>query len=311
MQFMVTKRTDKAETKLADLVSEPISKLASVVPTESDEEKLQAPIKAITPAVIAKMKEKKEAKLRNATEMALVQKELTKLEQHNIRKGGRLLIIVEGRDACGKDSTIRRTTEKLSPREIRVVALGKPSDRECSDWYFKRYIAHLPAAGEIVFFNRSWYNRAGVEHVMNFCTKKQYQDFLSAAPVLEELLVNDGITVLKYYLDVSLAVQSKRLEDRKHDPMKHWKYSPVDDVAIKNWKAYSKARDVMLSKTSHAAAPWHIVRSDSKPLAHLNLMRDILSRIEYGGKKAPYLAPDPKIVFAFDVQCLKEKLLQN
>jgi polyphosphate kinase 2 len=246
-----------------------------------------------------------------ADQLAAMQTEFSKLEQHNIRTGGRLLIILEGRDASGKDGSIRSMTQQLSPRETHVVALAKPSDRELGEWYFKRYTAHLPGAGEIVFFNRSWYNRAGVEHVLGFCSKKQYQDFLLDAPVFERLLTHDGIHVLKYYLDVSLAEQTKRLKDRRCDPLKQWKRSPIDDVAVKNWAAYSKARDVMLTKTSHASAPWHIVRSDNKPLAHLNLMRDILSRVKYAGKKASHAAADPKIVFAWNAECEHGQLLQN
>jgi polyphosphate kinase 2 len=246
-----------------------------------------------------------------AAQLEAMQAEFSKLEQHNVRTGGRLLIILEGRDASGKDGSIKCMTQQLSPRETHVVALDKPSDRELGGWYFKRFTAHLPDAGEFVFFNRSWYNRAGVEHVLNFCSKKQYQDFLLDAPVFEKLLTDDGIQVLKYYLDVSLVEQTKRLKGRRHDPRKQWKRSPIDDVALKNWAAYSKARDVMLTKTSHASAPWYIVRSDNKPLAHLNLMCDILSRVKYAGKKTTHAAVDPKIVFAFDDHCLQDKLLQN
>jgi polyphosphate kinase len=245
------------------------------------------------------------------SELALIQTEFSKLERHNALTGGRLLIILEGRDASGKDGSIKCMTQQLSPRETRVVALDKPSDRERGEWYFKRYTAHLPAAGEIVFFNRSWYNRAGVEHVLDFCSKKQYQDFLLDAPVFEKLLAHDGIQVLKYYLDVSLKEQTKRLKDRKHDPLKHWKHSPIDDVAIKYWRAYSKARDVMLTKTQHTSAPWHIVQSDNKSSAHLNLMCDVLSQVKYAGKKAKHFKTDPTIVFTFDAQCLKNKRLQN
>ncbi|MDI9332931.1 MAG: polyphosphate kinase 2 [Cytophagales bacterium] len=271
----------------------------------------QAAAETVAAESVVKTPEKKKIELTIATELAMLQKEFIKLEQHNIHTGGRLLIILEGRDASGKDSTIKCLTQELSPRDIHVVALNKPSDRECREWYFKRFALHLPANGEIVFFNRSWYNRAGVEHVLNFCTKKQYQDFLMAAPIFEKLLVDDGTQILKYYLDISLKEQTKRLKDRKHDWHKYWKSSPIDDVAIKNWAAYSKARDVMLTKTNHASAPWHIVRSDNKPLAHLNLMRDILSHVKYAGKKSAHFAPDPKVVFAFDVQCLEDKLLQS
>ena len=235
----------------------------------------------------------------------VLQVELVKLQRHFIRCQDRILVVLEGRDAAGKDGSIKRIVEYLSPRETRVVALGKPSDRERSGWYFQRYVPHLPVAEELVLFNRSWYNRAGVEHVMGFCTKEQHEEFMHSVPKFEEMLVGSGIKLLKYYLDVSRDEQVKRLEERRRDPLKQWKSSPIDAVAVKHWKAYSAARDAMLMRTHTATAPWRIVRADNKRLARLNLMRDILSRLHYAGRKDKLVRPDPDIVFEFSPDCLE------
>lgn len=237
-------------------------------------------------------------------QLHVVQVELVKLQRHFIRCQDRILVVLEGRDAAGKDGSIKRIVEHLSPRETRVVALGKPSDRERSGWYFQRYVPHLPVAEELVLFNRSWYNRAGVEHVMGFCTKEQHEEFMNSVPKFEEMLVGSGIKLLKYYLDVSKNEQIKRLEERRRDPLKQWKSSPIDAVAVKHWKAYSAARDAMLMRTHTATAPWRIVRADNKRLARLNLMRDILSRLHYAGRKDKLVRPDPDIVFEFSPDCL-------
>jgi polyphosphate kinase 2 len=238
-------------------------------------------------------------------QLHVLQVELVKLQRHFIRCQDRILVVLEGRDAAGKDGSIKRIVEYLSPRETRVVALGKPSDRERSGWYFQRYVPHLPVAEELVLFNRSWYNRAGVEHVMGFCTKEQHEEFMHSVPKFEEMLVSSGIKLLKYYLDVSKDEQVKRLDDRRRDPLKRWKSSPIDAVAVKNWKAYSAARDAMLVRTHTATAPWRIVRADNKRLARLNLMRDILSRLHYAGRKDKLVRPDPEIVFEFSPDCLE------
>jgi len=237
-------------------------------------------------------------------QLHVLQVELVKLQRHFIRCQDRILVVLEGRDAAGKDGSIKRIVEYLSPREPRVVALGKPSDRERSGWYFQRYVPHLPVAEELVLFNRSWYNRAGVEHVMGFCTKEQHEEFMHSVPKFEEMLVGSGIKLLKYYLDVSKNEQIKRLEERRRDPLKQWKSSPIDAVAVKHWKAYSAARDAMLMRTHTATAPWRIVRADNKRLARLNLMRDILSRLHYGGRKDKLVRPDPDIVFEFSPDCI-------
>ena len=242
-------------------------------------------------------------------QLHMLQVELVKLQRHFIGCGDKILVILEGRDAAGKDGGIKRVVEYLSPRETRVVALGKPSDRERSGWYFQRYVAQLPVAEEFVLFNRSWYNRAGVEHVMGFCSKEEHEEFMGSVPKFEEMLVNSGIKLLKYYLDVSKDEQTRRLAERKRDPLKQWKSSPVDAVAIKHWKAYSEARDTMLLRTHTAIAPWHVVRADDKRLARLNLMRDILSRLHYAGKKNKLVQPDPGVAFEFTPDCIAAKRL--
>ena len=229
-----------------------------------------------------------------------LQVELVKLQRHFIRCNDKILILLEGRDAAGKDGTIKRIVKHLSPRETRVVALGKPSDRDRSSWYFQRYAAQLPAAQELVIFNRSWYNRAGVERVMGFCNVDEYEEFMGSVSSFENMLVRSGVKLFKYYLDISKAEQTLRLNDRKTDPLKQWKISPIDDLAIKNWKAYSRARNEMLARTHHPAAPWTLVRADDKHLARLNIIRDFLSRLHYDKKDEQLVQPDTHIVFPYD-----------
>jgi polyphosphate kinase 2 len=242
-------------------------------------------------------------------QLHLLQVEGVKLQRHVIRHGKQLLILLEGRDAAGKDGTIKRLVEYLSPRDTRVVALGTPTDRECGAWYFQRYVAQLPVAGETVFFNRSWYNRAGVERVMGFCSKDECDAFLQAAPRFEALLVESGVQLLKYYLDIDRDEQIERLDERAHDPLTQWKRSAIDAVAVKHWKGYSAARDAMLLRTDNELAPWTIVRANNKMLARLNLMRDLLSRVNYAGKKKPLLHADPEIVFGFTPECINSGAL--
>ncbi len=242
-------------------------------------------------------------------QLHVLQVELVKLQRHFIGCGDKILVLLEGRDASGKDGSIKRIVEYLSPRDTRVVALGKPSERDRSSWYFQRYVAHLPVAEELVIFNRSWYNRAGVEHVMGFCSKEEHEEFMHSVPKFEEMLVNSGIRLLKYYLDIDKDEQIRRLADRHRDPLKQWKTSPVDAVAVKHWKAYSEARDAMLLRTHTALAPWRIIKADDKRLARLNLIRDILSRLPYGGKKGKWVQPDPKIAFEFTPDCIKSQRL--
>lgn len=240
-----------------------------------------------------------------------LQIELVKLQRHFIENNHKILVIFEGRDAAGKDGTIKRITEHLSPRETRVVALGKPSDRDRTSWYFQRYVPHLPAAQELVLFNRSWYNRAGVERVMGFCTEAEYQAFMSSVPAFEHMLVRSGIKLLKYYLDISKAEQKQRLNERKNDPLTQWKISALDNVALKKWKQYTQARNEMLPKTHNAIAPWTIVRADNKHLARLNIIKNMLSRLDYAEKDEQLLMPDPQIVFTYSVSCFKKGLLAS
>ena len=234
------------------------------------------------------------------SELRKLQIELVKLQNSLIKNGDQILVILEGRDTAGKDGTIKAITEHLSPRETRIVALGKPSDIESAEWYFQRYVAQLPKQGEFVLFNRSWYNRAGVERVMNFCTKAQYVNFIETVNDFESILASSGITILKYYLDISKKEQALRLKDRENDPLKQWKISPIDQQAQKNWNAYSKCRNEMLEKTSSKDAPWTIVKANDKKLAHLNLIRDLLSRVSYSGKDKSLLKTDKAIAFKWD-----------
>lgn len=238
-----------------------------------------------------------------------LQVELVKLQRHVISRGEKVLIILEGRDGAGKDGTIKRIIEHLSPRDIRVVALPKPSDREETQWYFQRYVAHLPAAGEIVIFNRSWYNRAGVEHVMGFCSQTQYDEFLRNVPVFEHMLAEAGIKLLKYYLDIDRKEQKHRLEDRHEDPLKQWKISPIDEKALKHWDDYTKARDTMLRLTDSADAPWMVVRANDKKAARLAIIHDLISRIDYKDGKADLPPHDGRIIARFDETCLTNGML--
>ena len=234
-----------------------------------------------------------------------LQVELVKLQRHFIKCNDKILIILEGRDASGKDGTIKRIVQHLSPRETRVVALGKPSDRDRTSWYFQRYVPFLPAAQELVLFNRSWYNRAGVERVMGFCTAAEHEEFMGSVSNFENMLVRSGVKLLKYYLDISKAEQKKRLEARKADPLKQWKVSPVDDEAVKYWKQYSAARNEMLARSHNPMAPWTLVRADDKRLARLNVIKDVLSRLHYTDKDKRLIRPDSHTVFAYDASNLQ------
>ena len=238
-------------------------------------------------------------------DLRLLQIELVKLQRHIIQKGKRLLVILEGRDTAGKDGTIKSITEHLSPRDSRVVALNKPSPREEGEWYFQRYVAQLPSAGEFVLFNRSWYNRAGVEKVMGFCTDDQYKQFMNTVNDFESLLIGSDIQLIKYYLDISKEEQAIRLKDRAKDPLKQWKISPIDQKAQKMWDAYSDARDSMLKKTSSSDAPWTVVSANDKKLAHLNLIANLLSRVNYPDKDQKILKFDPKIVLTWPANSKK------
>ncbi len=238
-----------------------------------------------------------------------LQAELVRLQRHFIKCNDKILIILEGRDASGKDGTIKRIVQHLSPRETRVVALGKPSDRDRTSWYFQRYVPYLPAAQELVLFNRSWYNRAGVERVMGFCSEAEHEEFMATVSAFEHMLIRSGVKLLKYYLDISKAEQKKRLEDRKTNPLKQWKISPIDDQALKYWKQYSAARNEMLARSHNRMAPWTIVRADDKHLARLNVIKDVLSRLHYKDKNKRLIRPDPRLLFSFDASYLQNGLL--
>jgi polyphosphate kinase 2 len=229
-----------------------------------------------------------------------LQVELVKLQKHFIHSGEQILVMLEGRDAAGKDGVIKCIVEHLSPRDTRVVALGKPTERELGEWYFQRYVAQLPGRGEFILFNRSWYNRAGVEKVMGFCTEIQHEQFMATVNDFESVLVRSGVRLFKYYLDISKDEQARRLQDREKDPLTQWKISPIDQQAQKKWNAYSTYRNAMLLKTSTAEAPWTIVRANNKKQAHLNLIRDLLLRINYAGKDKKMAAPDQSIAFRWN-----------
>ncbi|HTW53675.1 MAG TPA: polyphosphate kinase 2 [Stellaceae bacterium] len=235
-----------------------------------------------------------------------LQIELVKFQRHLIAHGDRIAVLFEGRDAAGKDGVIKRIVEHLSPRDTRVVALPPPSSRERTEWYFERYVAHLPAAAEFVLFNRSWYNRAGVERVMGFCTDKEVRQFLADAPSFEHMLVSGGLRLFKYYLDIDRREQARRLEERRSDPLARWKVSPIDRVAVKHWEDYTNARDEMFRCTQSTQAPWYIVRANDKQTARLDLMRHLLSMLRYKGKNRRLLDFDPSIVFEFSEERLRD-----
>lgn len=230
-------------------------------------------------------------------ELKILQIELMKLQLSMKESGERVLVIFEGRDAAGKGGTIKRITEHLNPRNTRVVALAKPNETEMTQWYFQRYIAHLPSAGEIVLFDRSWYNRAMVEPVMGFCTDEQNKRFLKDVPMFEEMLVKNGIKLFKFYFSVSKQVQKDRFESRKTDLLKQFKLSPIDNLAQKYWDQYSIRKFQTLSETNRTIAPWTIVRSDNKKQARLNCMKFLLSNMEYANKMPDeQLLPNPEII---------------
>ncbi len=231
--------------------------------------------------------------------MLELQRELLKAQRWIAEAGQRVVILFEGRDAAGKGGTIKRFTEHMNPRTARVVALQKPSERERSEWYFQRYIAHLPAAGEIVMFDRSWYNRAGVERVMGFCSPNEYLEFMRQCPDLERMLVRSGITLMKFWFSVSRDEQRHRFAARETDPLKQWKLSPIDRASLDKWDDYTEAKEAMFFYTDTADAPWTIVKSDDKKRARLNAMQHFLAQLPYDGKDRTIVTgPDPLIVGA-------------
>lgn len=239
-------------------------------------------------------------------ELAKLQLALVHYQQAAIESGEKAIIVLEGRDAAGKDGTIKRLTEHLSPRNTRVAALPKPSDRERSQWYFQRYVQHLPAAGEIVIFNRSWYNRGGVEPVMGFCTPAEQEQFLRDTPTFEAMLVESGARLVKLWLDISKDEQAERLNDRRTDPLKALKVSALDAEAQKRWDAYSAARDEMLRRTHADETPWMCVYADHKKAARLNILRHVVRTIAPKDIAKSVDKPDPKVVFPFEIAALED-----
>ena len=228
------------------------------------------------------------------TELYRLQGELVKMQEWVRAQGARIVVIFEGRDAAGKGGTIKRVSQYLNPRLARITALPAPTERQRTQWYFQRYVENLPAAGELVLFDRSWYNRAGVEHVMGFCTKEEYSRFMHQCPIFERLLVEDGILLRKYWFSVSDEEQQRRFESRRHDPLRSWKLSPMDLESITRWEDYSRAKDEMFVHTDIPEAPWHVVESDDKRRARINMISHLLSTIPYHQVKQPALKLPPR-----------------
>jgi polyphosphate kinase 2 len=222
-------------------------------------------------------------------ELARLQQELVALQEWIRQSGKRLVVLFEGRDTAGKGGTIQRITAALNPRTCRVVALPAPTEREQTEWYFQRYLAHLPAAGEMVLFDRSWYNRAGVERVMGFCTQKQYEDFSVTAPMLERVLIDDGIVLVKYWLSLSDLEQRRRFQARIDNPAKRWKLSPMDLEAQSRWVDYAEAKDAMFRFSDTPASPWWVVEADDKKAARLNVIAHLLSLLPYEHPGQPFI----------------------
>ena len=235
-----------------------------------------------------------------------LQVQLVKLQRHIIEDDLAVLLLFEGRDTSGKDGVIKRITQHLSPRDTRVVALGKPSDQDTRSWYFQRHVAHLPSTRELVLFNRSWYNRAGVERVMGFCTPEELERFLRQVLPFERMLIDAGVVLLKYYLDISRGEQAERMASRREDPLKQWKVSPIDAVALEKWDDYTAARNDMLVRTHASFSPWHVVRTDNKREARLNVIRHVLENIPCADVDKSLAKPDPDIVFPFTMERLPD-----
>ena len=249
---------------------------------------------------------KKKKRAKYESELSALQLELVKFQRDMRETGKRTVIVFEGRDAAGKGGTINRFREFLNPRHARVVALSKPSDTERGQWYFQRYIQHLPTDGELVMFDRSWYNRAGVEPVMGFCTPDQHKHFLEEAPEFEHMLVREGILFFKFWLNIGQEMQIKRFHDRRHDPLKSWKLSPIDIKALGKWKEYTAARNTMLEKTHTEHGPWTIVRSNDKRRARINAIRHFLTRVDYAGKDEKVIGKTDELILGSGASFLNE-----
>ena len=234
-------------------------------------------------------------------ELRLLQIELVKLQHHISKENKRVAVIFEGRDAAGKGGNIRRFMEHLNPRSSKLVALNKPTEVEKGQWYFQRYIKELPNPGEIVFFDRSWYNRAVVEPVMDFCTDKQYKEFLVQVPEFEHMMYEDGVIIIKFWLSISKGEQLKRFEERKENPLKRWKFSPVDKKGQTLWDKYTHYKAEMFSKTHTSYSPWMMIKTNDKQVARLEAIRHVISQFDYEGKEDAQttLAPDPNVVMRY------------
>lgn len=308
--------------KDADMVSEKkVEKVRKVASTKSKKE-IQDRIKLTEGIADRNLGKKgddrvpvfiKKSHLEYEAELKRLQLELMKLQQTVKEKGMRVVMLFEGRDAAGKGGTIKRIIANMNARGVRVVALEKPNDQESTQWYFQRYIQHLPSAGEIVLFDRSWYNRAMVEPVMGFCTDEQHKRFLKSVPMFEEMLVKDGIHLFKFYFSVSKKMQKKRFKSRETDPLKQYKLSPVDKLAQQYWHRYSIAKFQMLNETNRTIAPWTIIRSDNKKKARINCIKHILSELDYEGKVSEdQLLPDPKYIISGidEIRHMEDNLMQ-
>jgi polyphosphate kinase 2 len=244
-----------------------------------------------------KSKERKVSNDVYEAELFRLQTELVKLQEWVRATGARVVVIFEGRDAAGKGGTIKRITEYLSPRSVRIAALPAPSEREKGQWYFQRYIEHLPTRGEIVLFDRSWYNRAGVERVMGYCTPKQHAEFVRQVPLFEQMLVNDGMSLTKLWFSVSQSEQRTRFTIRHVDPVRQWKLSPTDLASLDKWDDYTAAKEDMFTWTDTEVAPWTVIKSNDKKRARVNAMRHVLSKFDYADKDYEAVGqPDPLIV---------------
>ncbi len=269
------KSDGKKQKAKADPGEEKQATLNSVIPTHIEEVRVEAPEEHAA-ARPAKMDSKTYDK-----ELRRLQIELVKMHEWIKARGKRLVVLFEGRDAAGKGGTIKRITETLNPRICRVVALGVPTEKEKTQWYFQRYVAHLPAAGEMVLFDRSWYNRAGVERVMGFCTEEEYRDFLRSCPEFERMLLRSGVILIKYWFSVSNEEQERRFQARLDDPTRRWKLSPMDLESRSHWIEYSMAKDEMFKYTDTKQSPWYVVNADNKSRARLNCIAHLLNMIPY------------------------------
>lgn len=280
-----------AKTAGVEKTSEKKSATMTLTPEKEKAKGRKKDKKSPPPAKAQKDRYHDNGKLKNEfyeKELARLQVELVKLQEWIRHTSLKVVVLFEGRDAAGKGGVIKRITQRLNPRICRVVALGTPTEREKTQWYFQRYAPHLPAAGEMVLFDRSWYNRAGVERVMGFCTDEEYEEFLRSCPEFERMLIRSGITLIKYWFSVSDEEQEKRFQARLHDPVKRWKLSPMDLESRSRWVDYSRAKDLMFAYTDIKQAPWHVVKADDKKKARLNSIAHLLSQFAYED-----LTPEP------------------